>query len=1107
VKNSSEKYNIFLGEFFYRAINIPTRENLSTTFLSEFSNKESDQKISNVITEGKNGFVKSKDSFFDITQTYLDKTIGSRFDLLSEIKNTFDAISTEKNSLFDNLVNKENIRCLFSINYDTFIERNEKYLNDLETILPFKVTREIKAPEFVENDKIRYFKILGDISNTTDMYITSQDIRKMKTLAFFGEFWDKIREEILERPTIFLGINFNDLDFLDIIDFLLSKIKRLDQPIYLVQSNPIFNESVVKLKDKYGMKIICTDEHQFLKSFNLTPTMEFLKKNIDILVPYNDDSFVAKGKEPVVEKKELKIKNIKRKKRETASKEDEIKKTFEKGNKTSKDILDENENLNLPIENEKIMGASHEIISPEEIKEDTRKTAKIGALEKVASEEMKVEIKEGIEETSIIVEKVIEKEAMITEETSIKEEIVKTIEENQQLVINKEDISKKLLNTVSTQEKVSAESLNVDSSNSIIASKSRNNLSIDVKEVVQVPVKEILTEKNTIFDTIQEEVIVSPVIGETIDKLNEDLSTKEIISERIKEENIRIVETEDILKELLVEDLSHQEDNTPPSKKVEALEKLFEEEALIPKEEKDINEVISIFSENEIKSDFEESTEKIIEIYPRTNAKNDLVILEEDKLVEKLIVEKLITEKENLNDQLIVENQLFGSENKVDFLEENDNIPIEDILTMDDVQDLEKNPDLTFDDLLNRVQEKHQKKNENISETIQGDSLVTNTKKYNILYDHVSMESANQPLIDDTVNIEIELDSRIELLKKSEIIAKDLADKERVFPRDNDKIINIDQFKKESYLEKEHKNSQINEEMKNRIEELNHSQLHILSESIHNIEVGLYSKYQSLDLDYFPIKGNNLIGESIDDYTSIENLGVSDIMIGDTIVNATKLKMYIRKDTNIIEIKTREFSLCFGVYDDGSRLLIRSNDIYKYQIFTGIKNSRLTWVVTALKNFFSGSPVIFNSKGYAGTIEYRNEKEVRKFSILLNSIKDYETIVNLLKLHKEKNISEMENSFYTLFLLSSYLHGNKELGNWTSFTIPNKYDIKVGDYIAFERIHKLKFKGIGFDIKEIITLKDPLANNEIVNDEIVCNYKKVGITIARLEKVQEMLKS
>ncbi|MGF6907194.1 SIR2 family protein [Fusobacterium sp. PH5-44] len=1134
MKNSSEKYNLFLGEFFYKAVDIPTRENLSNLFLSEFSKEDRDERVQKVIIEGKNGFIKNENSFFDITQTFLDKTLGSRFDILSEIKNTLDSKKISDYSILDELINTENIKCIFSINYDIAIEKSKKYYDELESILPFKVTKDLKSPEFEENNKIHYYKLLGDISNLNDMCITSQDIRRMKMLPFYSEFWNKIIDEILDRPTIFLGMNFNDHDFLDIIDFLFSKIKRLGQPIYLVQESPLFNESVIKLKDKYGMKIICSNEYDFLKNFNLSDTSaDFLKKKVEILVPHDENTFIVKNRRDSLQS------NI-----DSTNKSQQKKKKGRSENK----VIDENtlsadSSQNIKEEynkNENIIKTKVEIL-PEGPQEDISSTvediinASEGDPETVESETVSVEpirdsqINETTVQMNIIDENLNEGNATITENLIISDDIV----ENSIINSVNED------NEINTDiiAKDTADYINNDDINTEDADINRtiNFITIDNSQLE----KEI-SNKVTVSEEVIERIVNKKEINFILcEDVEQEMPPQALINTSDDDIEKNIVETQDDPQKTVIptninNSLSENSENTTEHLKIDSpsskddfnliAKTVIDENVHNQKLEEDVKNTSEdftiIFSNNIINDNFD-------------NFENNVINPDNLPIAEESINYDLIS------DELIVENNFISPEKigynaKSEFFlaDENDKSSNEiERLTEDDVIGID-NP--TYDDLIAIVSKKQTK-----VEAEEATPIIEKKQDNEIIFQKIVTDNiANQPLIDDSVNIEISLDDETKnevLINDTEIpeiideidiqkivddsdenliaaFHEDNSPKEEIRPvyelKGNEKIINIEQFKRERFLEKENKESiPHNEILKERIEDTRLPQVHILSGDTNEIEVELYRKYLSLELDYFPIKGSHLLDDVIDDYVSIENLGSSDVMIGDTTLHSARIRMFIRKNTNVIEIKTKEFSLSFGVYDDGSRLLIRSSDIYKYQIFSDLKNSRLTWVATTLKNFFSGSPVIFNSKGYAGTIEYRNEQEVRKFNILLNSIKDYETIVGVLKLNKEKNISEMENSFYTLFLLSSYLHGNRELINFINFSIPNKNNIKSGDYISFERIHKLKFRGITFDLKEVITLKEAITLGEANPNTVNCNYKKVGITLAKLDKVQEMLKS
>ena len=103
-------------------------------------------------------------------------------------------------------------------------------------------------------------------------------------------------------------------------------------------------------------------------------------------------------------------------------------------------------------------------------------------------------------------------------------------------------------------------------------------------------------------------------------------------------------------------------------------------------------------------------------------------------------------------------------------------------------------------------------------------------------------------------------------------------------------------------------------------------------------------------------------------------------------------------------------------------------------------------------------------------------------------------------LNREKNFAEVTNSFYEVFLTEAILEG-KKIDSWINFRIKNDFDIQAGDNLTFERIHKLDFRGINFDIKEIIKVKSEVSEREFTKDNEICGYRKaVEISLEKVEK-------
>ena len=89
-----------------------------------------------------------------------------------------------------------------------------------------------------------------------------------------------------------------------------------------------------------------------------------------------------------------------------------------------------------------------------------------------------------------------------------------------------------------------------------------------------------------------------------------------------------------------------------------------------------------------------------------------------------------------------------------------------------------------------------------------------------------------------------------------------------------------------------------------------------------------------------------------------------------------------------------------------------------------------------------------------------------------------------------------------MYLLDQYVQGRKFIDTWINFGIDNDMDIRPGDSIIFSKIHTLDMKGINFDLKETIRLKEPITELELshVKDRVTCYKKTVTIELETIEK-------
>jgi len=86
-------------------------------------------------------------------------------------------------------------------------------------------------------------------------------------LAFYNEFWEKLRAEFNKRPTILFAVNLEDKVFLDVLDFIIAKTNRL-QPIYLYASDEVDkllgDKDIISFINKYSIEIIKGENKEFI---------------------------------------------------------------------------------------------------------------------------------------------------------------------------------------------------------------------------------------------------------------------------------------------------------------------------------------------------------------------------------------------------------------------------------------------------------------------------------------------------------------------------------------------------------------------------------------------------------------------------------------------------------------------------------------------------------------------------------------------------------------------------------------------------------------------------------------------------------------------------
>lgn len=359
------------------------------------------------------------------------------------------------------------------------------------------------------------------------------------------------------------------------------------------------------------------------------------------------------------------------------------------------------------------------------------------------------------------------------------------------------------------------------------------------------------------------------------------------------------------------------------------------------------------------------------------------------------------------------------------------------------------------------------------------------------------------------VEKEEELETQEENLQEEEIVLKEKKLEETIEETLNEKQdLDADKnFKMENKIELEVQKNQINNDIEEKeivLEEKlddvkrESKNITILADNSMLVESGLEIQYTSLHLNNFPISYSNFSnGLSFNEVISV---GTSAVKIGESILNNASLKILVYDKFKLLEIKTREFKVALSIELLNGETLVKNGDFYKYEIFNKIKNSRFIEVLNIFKEIFSGAQIEFRFKKLVGNISFENRIEIYKFNLLQELANLYKNIVSSLSLNREKNFTEITNSFYEVFLTEAILE-DKKIDSWINFRTKNNFDIHVGDNLTFERIHKLDFKGINFDIKEIIKVKSEIREREFTKDNEICSYRKaVEISLEKIEK-------
>lgn len=388
------------------------------------------------------------------------------------------------------------------------------------------------------------------------------------------------------------------------------------------------------------------------------------------------------------------------------------------------------------------------------------------------------------------------------------------------------------------------------------------------------------------------------------------------------------------------------------------------------------------------------------------------------------------------------------------------------------------------------TEEIHSSKIENTPEEIE--ESIKNIIEDNILTNEEDITSSENKECRE-INNEV-LNS--ETLKENEILNED-----SIQLTESTALENVDNYTISDNFESNPENiTELESSETNEIELIENIENNIEIPFENGIETGLEISYTSLKLKDFPIKDSNLPYHE----ESIENISLnsSNIHIGDTTLSNVNIRILGYNKFKLIEFKTREFKIALSIALFDGNTIRKHEDYFTYEIFSKLKNSRVHAVAEILRSIFSGEKITFQIKDLFGDIQFENPIQAHKFNMIIESINKYEESMKLMNITKIKNFSESSLQFYTLHLLHNYLNNNTVLNSWINFRIENRFNVNIGDSIAFTKIHNLNIRGFNYDLKEIAFVKSALTEKEVnLEKNIVSGYRKiVDIKLELIEK-------
>ena len=571
--------------------------------------------------------------------------------------------------------------------------------------------------------------------------------------------------------------------------------------------------------------------------------------------------------------------------------------------------------------------------------------------------------------------------------------------------------------------------------------KLETSLNID-PEILEENKKEIMEElREEVQFSLFEQPINENVVAE---EKNEDEKVEEV-SQNVEDEKTTEEEEKEEIQEIKEDNsLENIEENTVEDSEETIIEETCNETEI---------ETVNTFKSTENR--FAELKEKLNKI-----AKSIEGFKEVSEFVETVKSEDTPCEEEK-NEK--VTEEIENNSNDIETLEVVKNIEDPKLEEVENISDVTEN-----------IEENKIEEVENIEDT-SNEKIVEE-----IIETETSIETKNEEVVENIENTPCEEDLSIEPIEEIKENISEVED-------NSDKEI-IEEVKEEVI---ETTPTEIVEDKKDEnicetVEEIIPKEL-TLEKNEFKLETALEQKYSSSGLNSFPIFASN-IPEDID-LSEVEIVGSAEMKIGEH-TNSSFMRILSTKDksTSLLEIKSRELRLRFSIIYDTPGMFKVTSDYLHYEISTSTTHGRAIVVLEILESLFGGTPMEFSFKNLSGQISLNNPTELIKIKSALNLFRLAKTAGIKIQMNKLENIQEI---FYKLNL--EVLLQDKNYSTWCNYETDRK-DINIGDKLTFRRVFSIDKK----NIEEVIVLKKPVAEKDIVDNKIIGKSKVCTVYLRKI---------